>query len=116
MERRKQSRVALDQKVTITVLGTPDSPPFQATTVDMSGGGMRILSPLPVPYQAAVKVQTGDRLLLGEVIRVENSERGHMLAVKLKHSLEMWGDLCRLNDAIRAECSKTDPIDVEKQA
>jgi hypothetical protein len=103
MERRKHPRVDINQEVTVTVLGDPDSPPFQAVAVEMSGNGMRILSPLRVPYQAAVKVQTGALLLLGEVIRVEDGERGHTLALKLRHSLSMLDDLYRLNDAIRGE-------------
>lgn len=116
MERRKQPRVDIDQEVTVTVLGTTDSPPFQAATVDISGSGMRILSPLPVPYQAALKVQVGDLLLLGEVVRVQDCERGHMVAVKLQHSLEMWGDLYRLNDALRVESQKIDRVGTEKRA
>jgi hypothetical protein len=115
MERRKQSRVDIDQTVTVTVLGAPDSPSFQAATVDMSSSGMRILSPVAVPYQAVVKVQAGELLLLGEVIRVENCERGHMLALKLQHSLEMWGDLYRLNDALHAESPKIARASVEKE-
>jgi hypothetical protein len=116
MERRKQPRVDIDQAVTVTILGTPDSPPFSAAAVEMSGSGMRILSPLQVPYQAEIKVQAGDLLLLGEVVRVENCEGGHMLAVKLQHSLEMWGDLYRLNDALRREAQKIGKVSVEKQA
>ena len=87
----------------MTVLGDPDFPPFLATAVDMSGSGMRILSPHPVPYQAAVKVQEGDLLLLGEVVRVETLEGGHMLALKLQHSLSSLGDLERLNQALHWE-------------
>jgi hypothetical protein len=106
MERRKQPRVDVDQEVTVTVLGNPDSEPFQAVAVEMSGCGMRILSPLRVPYQAAVKVQAGALLLLGEVIRVEDGERGYTLALKLRHSLSMLDDLYRLNNAIRGESFK----------
>jgi len=106
MERRKQPRVDINQEVMVTVLGEPDSPPFQAVAVEMSGCGMRILSPQRVPYQAAVKVQAGALLLLGEVIRVENGERGHTLALKLRHSLTMLDDLNRLNEAIRGESFK----------
>jgi hypothetical protein len=106
MERRKQPRVDIDQEVTVTVLGNPDSAPFQAVAEEMSGCGMRILSPLRVPYQAAVKVQAGGLLLLGEVIRVEDGERGHTLALKLQHSLSMLDDLYHLNDAIRGQSFK----------
>ena len=103
MERRQQPRVEIDQEVMVTILGNPDSPPFQAVAVEMSGSGMRILSPIPVPYQTAVKIEVDALLLLGEVIRIEQGERGHMLALKLRHSLTMFDDLYHLNDAIRGE-------------
>jgi c-di-GMP-binding flagellar brake protein YcgR len=106
MERRKEARVEMKQQVTVTVLGEPDSPPFQALAVEMSGTGMGILSPLAVPYQAAVKVQLADLLLLGEVVRVQVSDGGHMLALKLRHSLDVAGDLNRLNDALHMEASR----------
>jgi c-di-GMP-binding flagellar brake protein YcgR len=114
MERRKEPRLDINQEVTVTVLGEPDSPPFQAAAVDMSGTGMRILSPLRVRYQAAVKVQTGDLLLLGEVIRIQDCERGYMLALKLRHSVDLRGDLERLNEAIRREGQYIDYMNTKK--
>jgi hypothetical protein len=106
MERRKEPRVEINQNVTITLLGEPESSPFRATALDMSGGGMRILSPRQVAYQAAVKVQAGDLLLLGEVVRVQEGEGGYTLALKLQHSLDMAGDLHRLSVAIQMEDTK----------
>jgi len=103
MERRKEPRVPINQEVTVTLLGETDSVPFPAEAVEMSGTGMRIVSPRPVPYQAAVKVRAGDLLLLGEVIRVHDCDRGHMLGLRLKHSIDVVGDLHRLNEAIRGE-------------
>lgn len=106
MERRKEPRIKFKQEVTVTVLGDPDSAPFPATTVEMSGSGMRILCTQPVRYQAVVKVQTGDILLLGEVIRVNGNE----LALKLRHSLDSLGDLRRLNQALRWEGQKDEAL------
>ena len=48
-------------------------------------------------------MQTGALLLLGEVIRVEHSDAGYTMALKLRHSLSMLDDLHRLNDAIRGK-------------
>jgi PilZ domain len=106
MDRRKQPRVEVHQEVTVTVLGDPDWPSFRAVAVDMSGSGMRLLSPLPVPYQAAVKIEVEALLLLGEVIHIEHGAQGHTLGVKLQHSLAMFEDLYRLNDALRRESFK----------
>jgi hypothetical protein len=103
MERRKEPRVDINQEVTVTVLGNPDSEPFKAMAVDISGPGMRIRSPRPVPYQAAVKVEAGNMLWLAEAIRVQPSEGGHMIALKLGHSVDLSGDLRRLNQALRDE-------------
>jgi hypothetical protein len=82
--------------------------------VDMSGSGMRIVSPQPVSYQAAVKVQAGDILLLGEVIRVQESDQGHVLALKLQHSLDSLSDLHRLNQALHWECRKVEEPSLEE--
>jgi hypothetical protein len=114
MERRKEPRVAIDQQVMVTLLGETDLPPFQASTLDMSGGGMRLLSPVRVPYQAAVKVQAGELLLLAEVIRVEEYGQGYSLALKLEHSLFLLNDLYRLNEAIRREEAKVDELTIRK--
>jgi hypothetical protein len=103
VERRKEHRIEMNQEVTVTVLSEPDRLPFQALAVDISGHGMRILSALPVPYQAAVKVEAADLLLLGEVVRVQQSEHGSIVALKLLHSLDALGDLHRLNRALRLE-------------
>ncbi len=80
----------------MTVLGEPDLPPFQAVALEMSGSGMRLRSPRPVPYQAAVRIEAGDLLLLGEVVRIE----GDVIALKLQHSLSSLSDLHRLNQAL----------------
>jgi putative two-component system response regulator len=88
MERRKEPRIEINQEVTVTVLGEPDSPPFQAVAVDISNSGMRILSQRPVRYQATVKVEVQDLLLLGEVIRTQVCDRGNILALRLCRSLD----------------------------
>jgi hypothetical protein len=103
MERRKQPRIDLKQEVTVSILGDLGQLPFHAVILDMSGSGMRILSPHPVAYQATVKVEAGDLLLLGEVIRVEVSSLGSVLAVKILHSLDCLSDLRRLSHAVRLE-------------
>jgi hypothetical protein len=118
MERRQEPRVELDQEVTVTVLSEPERLPFQAVAVDVSGGGMRIISQRPVPYQATVKIEAGDLLLLAEVIRVEVSDEGIILGLKLHHSLGSLGDLHRLNQALRWEDRDrelADPITVARR-
>jgi c-di-GMP-binding flagellar brake protein YcgR len=88
VERRKDPRIEINQEVTVTLLGEPDSTPFPAVAIDVSGSGMRILSQRPVPYQAMVKVEVRDLLLLGEVIRVQVCDRGNVVALKFWHSLD----------------------------
>ena len=103
MERRKEPRVETNQEVTVTVLGEADAAPFKAESIEMSGSGMSIFCSRAVPYQAAVKVQAGDLLLLGEVIRVQAADGGHMVALKLQHSLDLAGDLRRLHQALQED-------------
>jgi c-di-GMP-binding flagellar brake protein YcgR len=87
-ERRKEPRIEIDQDVTVTLLGEPNSPPFHAVAEDMSGSGMRILSQRPIPYQTVVKIEMHGLLLLGEVIRVQVCDRGNMVVLKFWHSLD----------------------------
>jgi hypothetical protein len=110
MERRKDARIDIDQDVTLTVLSAPGLTAFQAKAVEMSDGGMRIVSPVPVNYQAAVQIRAGDFLLLGEVIRSQVLDGCHLLVIKLQHSLDSLGDLRRLNRALRWEDRETAPV------
>jgi hypothetical protein len=103
VERRKEPRIAINENVTVTVLGETDSEPFQATALELSSNGMRLRSTCAVPYQAVVKVHSRDLLLLGEVIRVQAAEGGVVWALKLQHSLDSLGDLRRLNQSLRWE-------------
>lgn len=100
MERRTEPRVDFNEELRVTVLGQPDSEAFKGSALDLSGSGMRLLSPVSIPCGAPVKVEIGDFLLLGEVIRVQASAGGHAIALKLMHSLDVTVDLYRLNDAI----------------
>ena len=113
MERRKEPRVGINQQVMVTVLSEKGSAPFQAVTLDMSNSGMRLMSPVRVPYQATVKVQTGELLLLAEVIRVEEAQLGYSLGLKLEHSLFLLHDLHRLNEAIRKESVRVEELSAQ---
>jgi hypothetical protein len=100
VERRKEPRILVNQAVSVTVLSDPDRLPFQAVAVECSGSGMRILSPEPVSYLAALKVEAHDLVLLGEVIRSQASARGHLLALELCHSLYTLSSLSAFQDAL----------------
>lgn len=100
MERRKEPRLAVDSAVILTVLGAPPQPPIQARVKDMSGSGLRLSSPLPIPCGAPVKVEGNDLLLLGEVCRAEPIGDQFIIGLKVSHSLASLADLERLNRAL----------------
>jgi len=115
MERRKETRLAVNSPVTVTVLGGPEQPPIRACVKDISRSGLRLSSPLPIPCGAPVKVEGGDLLLLGEVCRMGPvGERldEYTIGIKVSHSLASLADLERLNRALL----NTDASKKEKRA
>ncbi len=89
----------------MTVLGILGDPSVAGCVIDMSGSGLRVTLALPIPCGAPVKVEAGDMLMLGEVVRCEAMEgepAGTMYAVgvHLSHSLAALSDLGRLNRAL----------------
>ncbi len=99
-EQRLEQRLAADTSVSVTVLGVLGSPRFLGIIVDMSGSGLRLKLPLPVPCGAAVKIETGDMLMLGEVVRCEPVGETYSVGVSVSQSLTALAELERLNRAL----------------
>ena len=72
--------------------------------LDMAGSGLRIGVPHPIPCGVAVKVETSEMVLLGEVCRCEAFEGAFEAGLTLSHSVAR-SDLKELNRALRPEDS-----------
>ncbi len=89
VERRKESRLKANQSVTVTALGLLAAPPMSGSVVDMSGSGLQIRVPYPVPLGSPVKVEAPHVVMVGEVNRcdeqAEDQEPGYVAALTLSH-------------------------------
>lgn len=51
--------------------------------MDMSGSGLRLKMPHPIPCGAPVRVETGEMLMLAEVVRCEPAGLTHTVALSV---------------------------------
>ena len=102
-ERRKEPRLKTNQPVTLTLLGEPMGPRPQVCegcVLDVSGIGLRIRTPGPLPCGAPVRVDAKEMLMLGEVCRCEPEGGAYTVGIELSHSLGGLGELEKLNHAL----------------
>jgi hypothetical protein len=103
VERRKENRLKTDRPVTLKVLGAISQPLIEGCVLDMSGSGLCLRTPLPLPCGASVKIDAQDMLLLGEVTRCFPANGAYTVGVHLSHSLAALAELERLNRALLRE-------------
>jgi hypothetical protein len=106
IERRREHRVRTEEAVVITLLGPMGGPPIPSTVIDISGSGLRILSPRPFPCGVLLKVEGRARLLLGEVLRSEPAGDSFAIGIKVSHALHALEDLERLNRELHQQTAK----------
>ena len=102
MEHRRDPRVPTEQPVSLTVLGNPEIR-MQSTVKDASGRGLGLLCPERVPSGAALKIEFGDTLFLGEAMYCETSEIGYLVGVELTQVLSGLAALSRMAEAFKSE-------------
>ena len=107
-ERRREYRVPTKEPVLITLLGPPGGPPMQSTITDLSGSGLKVLSPRPLPCGALVRVEGPNRLMLGEVLRSLPEGDSFIIGIMVKHALHSLTDLERLNRELLNSTRKTE--------
>jgi hypothetical protein len=71
---------------------------------DISGSGMRLWLPYPMPCGMKVEVCAGGITSFGEIVRCETNPDGSaMLGIKIFESGATGASLGRLNDALKPE-------------
>lgn len=65
--------------------------------MDVSGSGLRLRTPLPMPCGAMVRVDASEMLMLGEVCRCDPERDAYVVGIELSHSLAGLSQLDRLN-------------------
>jgi hypothetical protein len=73
---------------------------MMAQIADISGHGMALLLPSPVPPGSAIKIEFGDALVLGEISYCTPRDGGYRAGLVVKHRLSGLAELHRLNRAL----------------
>jgi hypothetical protein len=89
IDRRREPRVQANEPVRVTLLGHPGGPSISCTALDISGSGLSIRSPRPLPGGAAVKVEGANLLLLGDVMWWRPMEEEFHIGIKICHALAL---------------------------
>jgi hypothetical protein len=102
MELRRENRVPIEHSVSLTVLGDPEIL-LTATIKNASGRGLGLLTAESVPSGAAVKIELGDSIFLGEVMYCQPQEGANFVGIELTEVLNGLAALSRQTQAFAAE-------------
>ena len=80
-ESRRESRLAANTPVTLTLLAVLGEPVFSGHVIDMSGSGLRVSLPLPIPCGAQVRVEGQEMLIFGEVCRCDEQDGSYSVGL-----------------------------------
>ena len=86
MERRKEPRLKANQSVMVTPIGMIGMPSMSGRVLDMSGSGLRLVLPNPVPCGSPIKVETEHIVMVGEVCRCELDNRVYVVGLMVLHT------------------------------
>ena len=84
VEQRRESRLEPNQIATVKILGLTRGPVLEASILDISGSGMRILSKFPIPCGALVEIEANQTVSRGTVCRC--NEQGLLYEVGIQVS------------------------------
>lgn len=103
MEQRREPRVTMEQLVNVTVLGDPETR-LTATVTNASGKGLGLISSTSVASGAAMKIEIGDSIFLGETMYCKAQEDGrYFLGIELTEVLSGLAALSRMAQDFSAE-------------
>jgi hypothetical protein len=112
MEHRREHRVPTEKPVSLTVLGDPETH-LTAIVKNASGRGLGLISPESVPAGAAVKIEAGDSIFLGEAMYCKAVEDGYYLGIELTEVLSGLAALSRMaqefNDRLQPAAARLEP-------
>jgi hypothetical protein len=86
MERRKESRLKANQAVIVFSFGSMQMPPVAGRTLDVSGSGLRLRLPNPIPCGSPVKVESDEIVMLGEVCQCVSDSEGYIVSLMVSNT------------------------------
>jgi hypothetical protein len=103
MEQRRDPRVPIEKAVNVTVLGEPETR-LTAVVKNTSGRGLGLISSATIAPGAAVKIEIGDAIFLGEAMYSKALEEGgYFLGIELTQVLSGLAALSRMAEEFSAE-------------
>ena len=109
MERRREVRLTPLQTIEATVL-RGGREPVAGTVLDMSGRGVCLRLPGPVTPGAAIQVEAGDMMLLGEVRYCEPVQDAFRVGIDIRHTLTRLAELRAWNRRMKKEQVASEPV------
>jgi PilZ domain len=103
MERRKEPRLRLKQPVILTLLEAKSRRFIEACVTDISGGGVQLRVPMPLPCGATIEIEGGNTLILGEVCRCEPADGAYTVGVQVSQTLPSLMEVELLNRSLIGE-------------
>jgi PilZ domain len=86
MERRREPRLKANQPVMVTALALIGMPPISGRVLDMSGSGLQLRLPTPVPCGSSVKVESPHMMMLGEVSRCQDDGNDFVVVLRVERT------------------------------
>jgi hypothetical protein len=80
---RRESRLEADTPVTVKVLKILGEPAISCKVIDMSGSGLRISAPNPIPCGAEVTVESSESAIYAEVCRCEEQDGAYSIGLMI---------------------------------
>jgi len=112
MEHRREQRVPTEQPVILIVLGNLERR-LTATVKNASGRGLGLIASESVPSGAAVKIEFGDSIFLGEAMYWKAVEGGYYVGIELTEVLSGLAALSRMalafNDQLEPAAPRLEP-------
>jgi hypothetical protein len=102
VDRRSEPRFDTEKSIVVTLLGA-GGVTLPGVAIEISGSGMRLLLNRAIPVGAAVKAETEDSMMLGEVCYCEAQAIGFLVGLKLNQVLSGLGELARLNRRVMGD-------------
>ena len=91
MERRREPRFNISKTVRVRVLDRMAGPRLgrriDAEVVEVSGSGIRLRTPAPVPCGAPIEIHDRELLLVGETCRCVSEQGAYMVGVRVFETL-----------------------------
>lgn len=109
MDRRSTPRTDNIRPVQLVLLGDQESR-FEVMLQDLSEGGARIMSPVPIKAGSPVRLDVDDSILLGEAVYCAKGEAGCFVGLRFEQCLGRVSDLQRLVEALMGSQPSSVPV------